>query len=251
MLSVNNISVNYGRVPALRDVSLAVNKGEIVTLIGANGAGKTTLLNAIGGVITPRAGTVIWDGKSVLGMQPYKVVGAGIGYVPEGRQLFGSLKVIDNLTLGTYHDCARSWLSLLGPVRNYMQGLDIQQNLKRVYELFPILSQRANQRAGSLSGGEQQMLAIARALMSSPSLLLLDEPSIGLAPQVSKAIRSLLTRLRGEGLTILLVEQDAGALRIADRGYVLEQGRIVLEGTAGDLLGDEKVIRAYLGRVAD
>jgi len=249
MLTVDNISIQYGRVPALREVSLTVNKGEIVTLIGANGAGKTSLLNAIAGIIAPKSGNIEWDGKRLLGLPPHKIVNAGIGYVPEGRQLFGSMRVMDNLTLGTYVDCSRKWYRLLGPLKSYMRNDLVQRNLEHVYQLFPILSDRANQRAGSLSGGEQQMLAIARALMSSPSMLLLDEPSVGLAPTLVKTIWSLLSRLQDEGLTILLVEQDAGALRIADRGYVMEQGRVVLEGEASDLLGDEKVLRAYLGRV--
>lgn len=248
MLTVDNVSVQYGRIPALRDVSLTVNKGEIVSLIGANGAGKTTLLNTIAGIISPRGGTIEWGGEKLLGLPPHKIVNAGIGYVPEGRQLFGAMRVIDNLTLGTYVDCSRKWYKLLGPLARHMRDSSVQQNLKRVYELFPILSDRASQHAGSLSGGEQQMLAIARALMSSPSMLLLDEPSVGLAPTLVKTIWSLLTQLREDGLTILLVEQDAGALRIANRGYVMEQGRIVLEGESRDLLGDEKVLRAYLGR---
>ena len=248
MLTVDNVSVQYGRIPALREVSLTVNKGEIVSLIGANGAGKTTLLNAIAGIISPRRGNIEWGGEKLLGLPPHKIVNAGIGYVPEGRQLFGSMRVIDNLTLGTYVDCSRKWYKLLGPLVRHMRDSSVQRNLERVYELFPILSNRARQHAGSLSGGEQQMLAIARALMSSPSMLLLDEPSVGLAPTLVKTIWSLLTHLREDGLTILLVEQDAGALRIANRGYVMEQGRIVLEGESRDLLGDEKVLRAYLGR---
>lgn len=248
MLRVEDLTVHYGRVPALRDVSLTMKRGEIVTLIGANGAGKTTLLNAIAGVTTPRSGNIEWDGKRMVGLPPNQVVASGIAYVPEGRQLFRSMSVVDNLTLGTYVDCSRKWYRLLGPLRQYMCDGSVQRNLKRIYEMFPILSERASQHAGSLSGGEQQMLAIGRALMSAPTLLLLDEPSIGLAPAMVKTIRALLPRLREEGLTILLVEQDAGALKIADRGYVMEQGRIVLEGMPSDLLSDEKVIRAYLGR---
>jgi branched-chain amino acid transport system ATP-binding protein len=248
MLTVDNVSVQYGRIPALREVSLNVNEGEIVSLIGANGAGKTTLLNTIAGIISPRGGNIEWGGEKLLGLPPHKIVNAGIGYVPEGRQLFGAMRVIDNLTLGTYVDCSRKWYKLLGPLVRHMRDSSVQRNLERVYELFPILADRASQHAGSLSGGEQQMLAIARALMSSPSMLLLDEPSVGLAPTLVKTIWSLLTQLREDGLTILLVEQDAGALRIANRGYVMEQGRIVLEGESRDLLGDEKVLRAYLGR---
>ncbi len=249
MLKIENLSVYYGRVPALRGVSLTVKRTEIVTLIGANGAGKTSLLNAIAGIVTPRDGIIQLDGKGLLGLPPHKIVSAGLGYVPEGRQLFGAMRVIDNLVLGTYVGCSRKWYRLLGPIRAHMRDSTVRRNLERVYQLFPILSERANQRAGSLSGGEQQMLAIARALMSTPSILLLDEPSVGLAPTLVKTIRSLLSQLRDEGLTILLVEQDAGALKISDRGYVMEQGRVAVEGEARDLLGDERVLRAYLGRV--
>lgn len=248
MLKVENLSIYYGRVSAVRGVSLVVEPGEIVTLIGANGAGKTSLLNAIAGLVAARDGHVEWNGKRLLGLPPHKVVDMGIGYVPEGRQLFGSMRVIDNLTLGTYVDCSRRWYRLLGPVARYMRRDSVRQNLERTYQLFPILSERTNQLAGSLSGGEQQMLAIGRALMCSPSLLLLDEPSMGLAPTLVRSIFSLLARLRDDGLTILLVEQDAGALRVANRGYVMEQGRIVVEGEARELLGDEKVRQAYLGR---
>jgi len=248
MLKVENLFIYYGRVSAVRGVSLVVNPGEIVTLIGANGAGKTSLLNAVAGLVAPRDGHVEWNGKRLLGLPPHKVVDMGIGYVPEGRQLFGSMRVVDNLTLGTYVDCSRKWYRLLGPVARYMRRDSVRQNLERTYQLFPILSERTNQLAGSLSGGEQQMLAIGRALMCSPSLLLLDEPSVGLAPTLVRSIFTLLGRLRDDGLTILLVEQDAGALRVANRGYVMEQGRIVVEGEARDLLGDEKVRQAYLGR---
>lgn len=248
MLKVENLSIYYGRVSAVRGVSLVVEPGEIVTLIGANGAGKTSLLNAIAGLVAARDGHVEWNGKRLLGLPPHKVVDMGIGYVPEGRQLFGSMRVIDNLTLGTYVDCSRRWYRLLGPVARYMRRDSVRQNLERTYQLFPILLERSNQLAGSLSGGEQQMLAIGRALMCSPSLLLLDEPSMGLAPTLVRSIFSLLARLRDDGLTILLVEQDVGALRVANRGYVMEQGRIVVEGEARELLGDEKVRQAYLGR---
>lgn len=248
MLKVENLSLYYGRVSAVRGVSLEVNPGEIVALLGANGAGKTSLLNAIAGVVAPEAGYVEWENRALLGLPPHKVVGRGIGYVPEGRQLFGSMRVVDNLTLGTYTDCSRRWYHLLGPVGRHLRQDAIQNNLQRTYELFPILAERADQLAGNLSGGEQQMLAIARALMCSPSILLLDEPSVGLAPTLVKSIFQLLARLRDSGLTILLVEQDAGALRVANRGYVMEQGRIVVEGAAGELMGDDKVRQAYLGK---
>jgi len=249
MLKVEGLSVFYGRVAAVREASLTVNHGEIVALIGANGAGKTSLLNAIAGQAHARSGSVEWNGARLLGLPAHRVVSAGVGYVPEGRQLFGSMSVADNLLLGSYVECTRRWPRLLGPIRAYARRC-VQDDLQRVYQLFPILAQRGRQRAGSLSGGEQQMLAIGRALMSSPSILLLDEPSVGLAPTLVKSILSLLGRLREDGLTILLVEQDAAALKVASRGYVMEQGRIVLEGEAGELLGNDKVRQAYLGRAA-
>ncbi len=246
-LKVEGISVAYGRVTAVREASLTVKEGEIVALIGANGAGKTSLLNAIAGIVSPRAGTVEWKGTKLLGLPAHRVVGAGVGYVPEGRQLFGAMRVEDNLLLGSYVDCARKWHRLLVPARSQITAT-VRERMDRVYSLFPILAERRGQQAGSLSGGEQQMLAIGRALMSAPSILLLDEPSVGLAPQVVKGILSLLVRLGGEGLTILLVEQEAGALKVASRGYVMEQGRIVLEGEARELVGSDKVRQAYLGR---
>ena len=249
MLEVNAISIFYGRVRALRDVSLTVNQGEIVTLIGANGAGKSTLLNAISGVIAPRNGGITLKGKPIAGLPCHKMVCLGLGYVPEGRQLFGSMSVLDNLVLGGYARCSGDWRHLLGPARWFTNDDSVCGSLQRVLDLFPILRERQSQHAGSLSGGEQQMLAIGRALMSAPEILLLDEPSTGLAPQVVREILRLLVRLRQEGLTVLLVEQDAAAaLKIADRGYVMERGRIVIEGSARDLLGDEKVRQAYLGK---
>jgi len=221
MLKVEKASVAYGRVTALREASLVVNDGELVTLIGANGAGKSSLLNAI----------------------------FGLGYVPEGRQLFGAMSVRDNLTLGSYFECARNPLSALGYVGWFLRRPSVQSNLETVFNLFPILKERQSQKAGSLSGGEQQMLAIARALMASPRILLLDEPSLGLAPTLVKDILKLLVRLKEEGLTILLVEQDAtAALKIADRGYVMERGMITIEGTARELMGDDRVRQAYLGK---
>ena len=172
-----------------------------------------------------------------------------MGYVPEGRQIFGAMSVMDNLTLGSYSQCTRNWLSALGYVGWLLRHGSVQSNLERVFRLFPILRERQKQQAGSLSGGEQQMLAISRALMSSPKILLLDEPSLGLAPTLVKEILQLLTRLRDEGLTILLIEQDAyAALKIADRGYVMERGRIVIEGSSKELLGNDRVRQAYLGK---
>ena len=249
MLRVEKASVAYGRATALREASLVVNNGEIVTLIGANGAGKTSLLNAMTGVVPLKSGDIWLDDRKVSGLPAHKTVRLGLGYVPEGRQIFGSMSVTDNLTLGGYSQCAKNVMSTLAPVGWFLRRPSVQSNLEAIFRLFPILKERQKQPAGSLSGGEQQMLAIARALMSSPRMLLLDEPSLGLAPNLVKEILSLLVRLRDDGLTILLVEQDANAaLKIADRGYVMERGRITIEGTARELMGDDRVRQAYLGK---
>ena len=249
MLRIETASAGYGQVTALKEVSLTVNDGEIVTLIGANGAGKTTLLNAITGVVGLKAGTIWLDDRRLSGLSPHKAVRMGLAYVPEGRQIFGAMSVRDNLTLGGYVHCARNPLGPLAHAGWFLRRPTVQSNLEAVFGLFPILRERQGQRAGSLSGGEQQMLAIGRALMSSPRMLLLDEPSLGLAPTLVREILRLLVRLREEGLTILLVEQDAyAALKIADRGYVMERGRITIEGTAKELLGDDRVRQAYLGK---
>ncbi|MCK4362446.1 MAG: ABC transporter ATP-binding protein [Dehalococcoidia bacterium] len=249
MLRVENASVAYGRIMGLREVSLVVNDGEIVTIIGANGAGKTSLLNAISGVVPLKSGSIWLDDRQISGLPSHKTVGLGLGYIPEGRQIFGTMSVSDNLTMGAYSECARNRLSTVGYIGWFLRRSTVQSNLETVFGLFPILRERLNQRAGSLSGGEQQMLAIGRALMSSPRMLLLDEPSLGLAPTLVKEILKLIVRLRDEGLTILLVEQDAtAALKIADRGYVMERGRISIEGTAKELLGDDRVRQAYLGK---
>ena len=247
-LKVERLSVFYGRVPALREVSLRVEPGEIVTLIGSNGAGKTTLLNAICGIVPPR-GSISWKGRMLAGLPTHRIVQMGLSYVPEGRQVFGSMSVLDNLTLGGYSQCQGRVTELLGPARRFLQRDGIRSSLDRVYELFPILRERQAQLAGSLSGGEQQMLAMGRALMSSPEILLLDEPSMGLAPTLVREILNLLRRLRERGLTMLLVEQNAAAaLKVADRGYVLERGRIVIEGSSSELLGNPRVRQAYLGK---
>lgn len=249
MLRVERVSVAYGQSTVLREVSLVVNDGEMVTLIGANGAGKTTLLNAITGLVPLKSGSIWLDDRQLSGLPPHGTVKLGLGYVPEGRQIFGAMSVKDNLTMGSYSQCARSLFSTLGFSAWYMRRPSVQSNLEMVYKLFPILKERQKQQAGSLSGGEQQMLAIGRALMGSPKILLLDEPSLGLAPNLVREILKLLVRLRDEGLTILLVEQDAAAaLKIADRGYVMERGRITIEGTAKELLGDDRVRQAYLGK---
>jgi branched-chain amino acid transport system ATP-binding protein len=245
MLKVEEATVAYGRVTALREVSLVVNDGEIVTLLGANGAGKTTLLNAISGYVPLKSGSIWLDDKKLSGLSTHKTVRHGL----EGRQIFGDMSVMDNLTMGSYSLSAKNILSTLGYVGWFIRRSEFQTNLKAVHRLFPILEERRNQKAGSLSGGEQQMLAIGRALMSSPRMLLLDEPSLGLAPTLVRDILKLLARLKDEGLTILLIEQDANAaLKIADRGYVIERGRITIEGTAKELLGDDRVRQAYLGK---
>ena len=249
MLKVESISVAYGQITAVREVSLNVNDGEIVTIIGANGAGKTSLLNAVSGVVPLKSGVIRLADKNISRLPAHKIVSLGLAYVPEGRQIFGAMSVKDNLTMGAYTQCSRKRFSNLGYYEWFMKRQDVQTNLEMVYKLFPILKERLKQKAGNLSGGEQQMLAIGRALMSSPKMILLDEPSLGLAPNLVREILKLIVRLRDEGLTILLVEQDANAaLKIADRGYVMERGRITIEGTAKELMGDDRVRQAYLGK---
>ncbi len=236
MLKVRNLDVAYGRRLALRHVSLHVDQGEIVSLIGANGAGKTTLLRAITGLVRSAAGSVAFRGEDVTGLPTERVVALGCSLVPEGRQVFATMPVRENL--------------LLGATVQYRRGkrAEVEADLQKAFQLFPRLEQRSGQLAGTLSGGEQQMLAMARALMARPSLVMLDEPSMGLAPLVVKDLFKAIQAIRAEGATVLLVEQNArGALRIADRGYVLETGRIVLEGSAQDLLQNRDVQRAYLG----
>jgi branched-chain amino acid transport system ATP-binding protein len=237
LLKIRSLDTFYGRVRALDAVSLSVRPREIVTLIGANGAGKSTILNSISGLVPSRVGEIIFQGRRLNGEPPEAVVRLGICQVPEGRQIFQPLTVLENLELGAYLR-----------FRKREKG-EIRRDLALVYSLFPVLDERRDQISGTLSGGEQQMLAIGRALMARPTLLLLDEPSMGLAPRLVIEIFRTIRRLRHEGLTILMVEQNArAALRIADRGYVLETGRIVLQGSARDLLDDNDVKRAYLGR---
>ena len=249
MLKVENISVAYGQITAVREVSLNVNNGEIVTIIGANGAGKTSLLNAVSGVVPLKSGVIRLADKNISRLPAHKIVSLGLAYVPEGRQIFGTMSVKDNLTMGAYVRCSKRRFSSLGYSGWFMKRQDVQTNLETVYKLFPILKERLKQKAGNLSGGEQQMLAIGRALMSSPKMILLDEPSLGLAPNLVREILKLIVRLREEGLTILLVEQDANAaLKIADRGYVMERGQITIEGTAKELMGNDRVRQAYLGK---
>ncbi len=237
MLILTSVVTYYGSVQALKGVSLHVGHGEIVALVGANGSGKTTTLRTISGLLAPRKGTVTFEGRSVGGRPPEHMVRIGIGQVPEGRQVFGPLSVHDNLLLGAY------------PLSRRDKRTWMRHDLQKVYELFPVLRERAAQPAGTLSGGEQQMLAIGRALMSRPRFLLLDEPSLGLAPRMARAIFDAIPGFRDKGLTVLLVEQNArAALRIADRGYVLETGRVVMQGPAQELLDQREVQRAYLGR---
>ena len=249
MLKIEKTSVAYGQVTAVRDVSLTINDGEIVTIIGANGAGKTSLLNTIAGVVPMKSGDIWLDDGRISRMPCHKIVKLGLAYIPEGRQIFGAMSVKDNLTMGAYVQCSKKRLGILSYSGWFMRRKDVQANLDTVYKMFPILKERLKQKAGNLSGGEQQMLAIGRALMSSPKMIILDEPSLGLAPNLVREILKLIVRLRDEGITILLVEQDANAaLKIADRGYVMERGQIAIEGTANDLLGNDRVRQAYLGK---
>ena len=233
MLEISDLSVNYGGIKALQQVSLRVEEGEIVTLIGANGAGKTTTLKTISRILTAKTGRIIYQGQDITHLPPHEIVKRGIAHSPEGRRILARQTVLTNLQLGAYTRSDR-----LG-VKS-----DIEEQLQR----FPRLSERREQLAGTLSGGEQQMLAIARALMSRPKLLLLDEPSLGLAPQIVREIFSIIRKLNKSGVTILLVEQNAHlALETANRGYVLAAGRLTIAGKAGDLLRDERVKQAYLG----
>ena len=248
-IEVEDLTKRFGNFTAVDHVNFTVEHGELFGFLGPNGAGKTTLLNAISGVVHVKSGSIWLDDYQLSKIPSHRLVRLGIGYVPEGRQIFGAMSVKDNLTLGSYAESTRNPFSTLGYVGWFMRRPSVQANLETVFRLFPILKERQNQQAGSLSGGEQQMLAIGRALMSSPKILLLDEPSLGLAPNLVKEILKLLVRLRDEGLTILLVEQDANAaLKIADRGYVMERGRITIEGSARELLGDDRVRQAYLGK---
>ncbi len=239
MLRLKNINTYYGKVHALKNVSLHLSEGEIVTLIGANGAGKTTILNTISGVTPATGGELLFQKQPVRDFAPDRVVKLGISQVPEGRQVFKPMTVEENLELGAYLR-----------YRARVPKSEIQQDMAEMFQLFPRLEERRKQAAGTMSGGEQQMLAIGRALMARPKLLLLDEPSMGLAPLVVQEIFRVLRRLRDErGVTILLVEQNAkAALKLADRGYVLETGKVILEGEADELLENSEVKRAYLGK---
>lgn len=239
MLKIKNINTYYGQVHALKNVSLHLNRGEIVTLIGANGAGKTTMLNSLSAITPPKSGEILLNGAPINGFSPDRIVELGISQVPEGRQVFKPLSVEDNLELGAY----------LRFRRRESRGA-IKADLAEIYALFPRLCERRKQMAGTLSGGEQQMLAIGRALMAKPGILLLDEPSMGLAPLIVQEIFAVIENLRREkGTTVLLVEQNAkAALKMADRGYVMETGKVILEGIAAELLENQEVQRAYLGK---
>ena len=232
MLQINNVNTHYGQIQALHDISVNINQGEIVTLIGANGAGKTTLMMTICGDPQATSGNVVFDGEELTKLNTPDIMRKGLAIVPEGRRVFSAMTVEENLFMGSY----------------FRSKDEAEQTIKHVLELFPRLEERFKQRAGTMSGGEQQMLAIGRALMSKPRLLLLDEPSLGLAPIIIQQIFDIIERLRDEGVTIFLVEQNANqALRIADRGYVLENGHIVKSDTGQNLLTDPSVREAYLG----
>ena len=232
MLKVDNINVYYGNIHAVKDVSFQVNEGEIVTLIGANGAGKSTTLKTVSGLLHPKTGDIQYQGRSIKGQRAHKIVEAGLAQVPEGRHVFLHMTVEENLEMGGYTQPQST----------------IAPNMERAYTLFPRLKERRRQLAGTLSGGEQQMLAMGRALMSGASMLMLDEPSMGLSPLLVQEIFQIIRDVHNEGMTILLVEQNAQmALSVADRAYVLENGRVVMEGTGSELLTNERVRSAYLG----
>ena len=233
MLEVKNIQVAYGKIVAVKDVSIDVKQGEIVTLIGSNGAGKSTTLRTISGLIKPKSGEILFNGKRIDGVPGHEIVGMGICHSPEGRRIFPRMSVKENLELGAF-------------LRN--DKVAVNADMDRVLELFPRLKERIKQTAGTMSGGEQQMLAVSRALMGDPKLLLLDEPSMGLAPVLVELIFDTIVKIRKQGITILLIEQNAtAALEVADRAYVLESGKVKMSGSAKELSSDDKVTKAYLG----
>ena len=233
MLKVSNLSISYKKINAVRNISFEINEGEIVSLIGSNGAGKTSTMKAISGLVKAKSGSILFNGREVLGMSPTQIVSSGIVHVPEGRQVFSKLSVGENLQLGGYLTKDRKV---------------IRERMNYVFDLFPILKERIHQKAGSLSGGEQQMLAIGRGLVTGSKLLLLDEPSLGLAPIVVEQVFDVIQTLKQNGITILLVEQNAwDAMAISDRTYIMESGAIVLEGTSEEVAGNEEVKQIYLG----
>ena len=233
MLEVNDIKVYYGMIQAIKGVSFHVDEGEVIALIGANGAGKTTILHTVSGLLTPKEGTITFEGQDLVKIPGHKIVSMGMAHVPEGRRVFAQLSVLQNLMMGAYTRKDKE---------------EIAQTLETVFDRFPRLKERQNQMAGTLSGGEQQMLAMGRAIMSAPKLIVMDEPSMGLSPVLVQEVFSIIGTMHELGITILLVEQNAKmALAIADRAYVLENGRITMSGSARDLLHDDKVRKAYLG----
>lgn len=233
LLEVKDLQVFYGVIQAIKGISFEVNQGEIVTLIGANGAGKTTTMQSIMGLIKPRGGSVVYDGKEITGMPTHKIVGMGMTQVPEGRRVFSELTVYENLLMGAYTEKDRS---------------KIKEDIEEIYTIFPRLGERKSQVAGTLSGGEQQMLAMGRAIMSHPKLLMLDEPSMGLSPALVDQVFEIIKHFHKTGTTILLVEQNANkSLAISDRAYVLENGRITVTGTGSELMASEEIRKAYLG----
>jgi branched-chain amino acid transport system ATP-binding protein len=233
MLEVNKVCVSYLGVPVIRDVSFKVEEGQMVSIVGSNGAGKSTILKTISGLLRPLSGEITFQGKRIDIVPPFDITTAGISHIPEGRKIFGKLSVLDNLLVGAHTRDSKS---------------EVQQSLEEIYKLFPILKERKDQMGETLSGGEQQMLAIARGLMSKPKLMMLDEPSLGLMPSLSIKVIEVLKRISSQGTTILLVEQKVrDALQLADRAYVLQTGAIVLEGTGGDLLKSDMIRKAYLG----
>jgi branched-chain amino acid transport system ATP-binding protein len=236
MLQVKDLSISYGAIQAVRHVDFEVKKGEIVTLIGANGAGKSTILKTISGIVKPQSGSIEYQNESLVGKKAPQIVAAGVSQVPEGRHVFPAMTVMENLQLGSYLQKNRD---------------QIDQRLQEIFEMFPILKERQHQDAATLSGGEQQMLVMARAMMANPELLLLDEPSMGLAPIYIQKVFDIIQKINAQGTTILLIEQNAHqALSIADRGYVIASGEIQLSGSGQTLLNDPKVKRAYLGESA-
>ncbi|MGN0173521.1 MAG: ABC transporter ATP-binding protein [Acutalibacteraceae bacterium] len=233
LLEVKDLEVYYGMINALKGVSFEVNEGEVVALIGANGAGKTTTLHTITGLLSAKSGSIIYDGKDITRVPPHKIVTMGMAHVPEGRRVFQELSVLENLKLGAYTRSDKK---------------EIEETLKKVYEHFPRLEERKNQVAGTLSGGEQQMLAMGRAMMSNPKIVVMDEPSMGLSPLLVKEVFKIIEAMHNSGITVLLVEQNAKmALSIADRAYVLETGKIKLSGTGKELSESEEIKKAYLG----
>lgn len=233
LLSVENLHTSYGAIRALKGISFEVQAGQVVTLIGANGAGKSTTLNTLSGLLKPTEGKVLFDGKDITGTRPNQINAAGLVQVPEGRQIIANMSVMENLQMGAYLQQDRTWQT---------------REIERIFKRFPRLHERREQKAGSLSGGEQQMLAVGRALMAKPRLLMLDEPSMGLAPLLVNDVFALIEEIKNDGIPILLVEQNARkALQVADYAYVLERGQIVREGSAASLRADEGIIEAYLG----